>query len=49
MFSLGSAKNYSLYCYAYDMNESFNRFCWTVNNELKQKPLNGSLFVFLDR
>lgn len=49
MFSLGSAQNYFLYRNACDMRKSFDGLCGIIINELKQNPLDGSVFVFLNR
>lgn len=49
MFSLGSSHAYQLYSKACDMRKSFNALVGLVKNELGREPLNGEVYVFLNR
>ena len=49
MFSLTS--NYQFYCYnqAIDIRKSFDSLCGLVQQEFKQDPSNGHVFLFLNK
>lgn len=49
MFSLSSTETYFLYGSACDMRKGFNGLCGLVRNELNRDPVNGEVFVFLNR
>jgi transposase len=49
MFSLSSSQRYLLYCQPTDMRKSFDALCGIVRDELKRDPLNGEVFIFLNR
>lgn len=49
MFSLSSSNNYLLYGSPCDMRKSFDALCGLVRGELSRDPLNGEVFVFLNR
>jgi transposase len=49
MFSLSSYQTYYLYAKPCDMRKSFDGLCGIVRNELKRKPIDGSVYVFLNR
>lgn len=49
MFSLGSQHNYYLYRGVCDMRKGFNGLCGIVTNELGRSPIDGSVFIFVNR
>lgn len=49
MFTLGSCHTYQLYSKACDMRKSFDGLSGLVRNELGRDPLNGDVYVFLNR
>lgn len=49
MFSLGSQHNYYLYRGVCDMRKGFNGLCGLVTNELGRSPIDGSVFIFINR
>lgn len=49
MFSLGSTQIYQLYMEPCDMRKSFNSLAGLVKNELGREPVNGEVYVFLNR
>lgn len=49
MFSLGSEHRYFLYRGYCDMRKGFDGLCGLVTNELGRSPVDGSVYVFLNR
>lgn len=49
MFHLGSEHRYFLYRNPCDMRKSFDGLCGVVSNELHRNPLNGEVFIFLNK
>ena len=49
MFSLSSSNRYLLYGQPCDMRKSFDALCGIVRSALNRDPLNGEVFVFLNR
>jgi transposase len=49
MFSLSSSHKYLLYGQPCDMRKSFDALCGIVRSALNRDPLNGEVFVFLNR
>ena len=49
MFSLGSQHHYYLYRGACDMRKGFDGLSGLVVNELGRSPMDGSVFVFINR
>lgn len=49
MFSLNSAQRYRLYNRPTDMRKSFDGLCGILYRELKTKPQNGEVFVFVNK
>ena len=49
MFSLGSSHRYYLYRRSTDMRKSFDSLCGIIEEQLKGKPLNGEVYVFINK
>ena len=49
MFSLGSSHRYYLYRHSTDMRKSFDSLCGIIEEQLKGKPLNGEVYVFINK
>jgi transposase len=49
MFTLSASHRYLLYSQPTDMRKSFDALCGIIRNELKRDPLNGEVFIFLNR
>lgn len=49
MLSLGSQYRFYLYRSSTDMRKSFDALSGLVRNELKRNPLDGDVYVFLNR
>lgn len=49
MFSLGSSHRFNLYRHPTDMRKSFDSLCGIIEEQLKGKPLNGEVYVFINR
>jgi len=49
MFSLSSSHRYHLYRGVCDMRKSFDGLAGLVRHELGRDPINGEVFVFLNR
>lgn len=49
MFSLGSSHRYYLYRQPTDMRKSFDSLCGIIEEQLKGKPVNGEVYVFINR
>lgn len=48
MFSLGSARYY-LYREPTDMRKSFDGLCGIVTSQLRQSPMSGDVFIFINK
>lgn len=48
MFSLGAARYY-LYREPTDMRQSFDGLCGLVTNRLKQNPMSGDVYLFVNK
>lgn len=49
MFTLGSSLHFQLYSKPTDMRKSFDGLSGLVRNQLKQSPLNGDVYVFINK
>ena len=49
MFTLGSSLNFHLYSQATDMRKSFDSLSGLVQNELGESPVNGDVYVFINK
>lgn len=49
MFNLGSEHQYYFYTSGCDMRKGFDALCGLVSSELGRNPLNGDVFVFLNK
>ena len=49
MFSLGNSQRYLLYSQACDMRKGFDGLCGLVNNELSRSPMDGAVYIFINR
>lgn len=49
MFTLGSTLSYQFYSKPCDMRKSFDTLAGLVRNELGRDPLNGEVYIFLNR
>ncbi len=49
MFTLSSELKFQLYGQATDMRKSFDGLCGLVKNNLGESPLNGDVFVFINK
>lgn len=49
MFSLSSQHRYLFYRPACDMRKGFDGLCGLIRNDLHLNPLNGDVFVFVNR
>jgi len=48
MFSITSAR-YFLYREATDMRKSFDGLCGLINGRLKENPMSGDIFIFINK
>ncbi len=49
MFTLSSSNRFHLYSQATDMRKSFDGLAGVVQNALGNNPLNGDVFIFINR
>ncbi len=49
MFTLSSDLKFQLYGQATDMRKSFDGLCGLVKNNLGESPLNGDVYVFINK
>ncbi len=49
MFTLSSSLKFQLYCNPTDMRKSFDSLCGIVQNDLGQSPINGDVYVFINK
>lgn len=49
MFSLGNSQRYLLYNQPCDMRKGFDGLCGLVSNELRLNPLDGGVYIFINR
>lgn len=49
MFTLSSSNRFHLYSQATDMRKSFDGLAGVVQNTLGNNPLNGDVFIFINR
>ena len=49
MFTLGSSLKFQLYSQPTDMRKSFDSLCGLVQNELGESPVNGEVYVFINK
>lgn len=49
MFSLSSTHQYYLYTQPTDMRKGFGSLCGIVRNQIGQNPVNGKVYLFLNR
>jgi transposase len=49
MFTLGSSLKFQLYSQPTDMRKSFDSLCGIVQNQLGQSPVNGDVYVFINK
>jgi len=49
MFTLGSSLKFQLYSNSTDMRKSFDSLCGLVQNQLGQSPVNGDVYVFINK
>jgi len=49
MFSLSSSNRFHLYNQATDMRKSFDGLSGLIQNTLESNPLNGDVFIFINR
>jgi len=49
MFTLTSSYQYYFYSGATDMRKGFDGLCGLVHHELGRRPMNGEVFVFVNR
>ncbi len=49
MFGLSESLNYFLYRKPTDMRKSFHALMGLVNNEMKQNPLSGDVYIFINK
>jgi transposase len=49
MFSLGSSHRFYLYRHPTDMRKSFDSLCGIIEEQLKGNPVNGEVYVFINR
>lgn len=49
MFTLGSSLKFQLYSQPTDMRKSFDSLCGLVQNKLGQSPVNGEVYVFINK
>jgi len=47
--SLSKAQRYFMHCKSTDMRKGFNGLCGLVQNEFKENPLSGDVFIFINR
>ena len=49
MFSLNSSERYYLYDQSCDMRKSFSSLSGLVRNEMNRDPLNGDVYIFINK
>lgn len=49
MFTLSSTSNFHLYSKPTDMRKSFDGLSGIIQNTLERSPLNGDVFIFINR
>jgi len=49
MFSLNAHQSYYIYSEATDMRKGFNGLSGLVRNELQKNPMNGAVYIFVNR
>lgn len=49
MFTLGSSLKFQLYSQPTDMRKSFDSLCGVVQNQLGLSPVNGDVYVFINK
>jgi transposase len=49
MFALGSGQRYYMYSQPTDMRKSFDALCLLVEMGMRQNPLSGDVFIFINR
>lgn len=49
MFTLGSSLHFQLYCKPTDMRKSFDGLSGLIQNNLNQSPVNGDVYVFINK
>jgi transposase len=49
MIGIGTSSRIFLYRKAVDMRKGFDGLAWIVGDELGEDPMNGTLFIFLNR
>lgn len=49
MYNFSSQHHYFWYSEVTDMRKSFNGLCGLVTNEMKQNPIDGSVFIFVNK
>ena len=49
MFPVSTSSRFFLYQPAADMRKSFDGLCGLVTNQMKSDPLNGSVYLFINR
>ena len=49
MLQLSNNCRYLLYRHSTDIRKSFDGLCGIIQNELKQNPLSGDVFIFVNR
>lgn len=49
MLSLGASLRYMLYRKPCDMRKSFDGLCGLVRSELGKEPMNGEVFIFINK
>ena len=49
MFTLSSSNRFHLYSEATDMRKSFNGLSGIIENELEGNPINGDMFMFINK
>lgn len=48
MFSLTASNNYHLCIGSVDMRKGFNALCGVVRTQMKQNPLSGDVYIFIN-
>lgn len=49
MFSLGTSHKFQLYAHPTDMRKSFDSLCGLVSSDLLQNPMDGTVYVFINK
>ena len=49
MFTLGSSLRFQLYSKPTDMRKSFDGLCGIIQDKLDQSPVNGNVYVFINK